>query len=162
MVESVMDGKKYMASRLATTWRRTLMRGQLDPTHTFGPRGMAMADIGRDMTEHIGLLPPQPAWNPETQPTSSMRAAPEPHNYDFGSKEDLAVQDVLSDDFERLWIETGRGNRAAFEKVFRPVPNDTIRSWKGYGEYLKPNAGISVSTKILIPSSCGPPLRRGH
>ena len=29
MVESVMDGKKYMASRLATTWRRTLMRGEL-------------------------------------------------------------------------------------------------------------------------------------
>jgi phospholipase D1/2 len=29
MVESVMDGKKYMASRLATTWRRTLMRGKL-------------------------------------------------------------------------------------------------------------------------------------
>jgi len=28
-VESVMDGKKYMASRLATTWRRTLMRGKL-------------------------------------------------------------------------------------------------------------------------------------
>jgi phospholipase D1/2 len=27
LVESVMDGKKYMASRLATTWRRTLMRG---------------------------------------------------------------------------------------------------------------------------------------
>ena len=29
MVESMMDGKKYMASRLATTWRRTLMRGKL-------------------------------------------------------------------------------------------------------------------------------------
>jgi phospholipase D1/2 len=28
LVESVMDGKKYMASRLATTWRRTLMRGK--------------------------------------------------------------------------------------------------------------------------------------
>jgi phospholipase D1/2 len=30
-VESVMDGKKYMASRLATTWRRTLMRGTCLP-----------------------------------------------------------------------------------------------------------------------------------
>ena len=28
MVESVMDGKKYMASRLASSWRRTLMRGE--------------------------------------------------------------------------------------------------------------------------------------
>lgn len=32
-VESVMDGKKYMASRLATTWRRTLMRGKLPVIH---------------------------------------------------------------------------------------------------------------------------------
>jgi phospholipase D1/2 len=29
MVESRMDGKKYMASKLATMWRRTLMRGEL-------------------------------------------------------------------------------------------------------------------------------------
>ena len=28
MVESKMDGKKYMASRVATTWRRNLMRGE--------------------------------------------------------------------------------------------------------------------------------------
>lgn len=28
MIESVMDGKKYMASKLATSWRRTLMRGK--------------------------------------------------------------------------------------------------------------------------------------
>ena len=28
MVESTMDGKKYMASRFATTWRRKLMRGR--------------------------------------------------------------------------------------------------------------------------------------
>jgi phospholipase D1/2 len=28
MVESVMDGKKYMASKLATSWRRQLMRGE--------------------------------------------------------------------------------------------------------------------------------------
>ena len=29
LVESVMDGKKYMAGKLATQWRRQLMRGML-------------------------------------------------------------------------------------------------------------------------------------
>jgi phosphatidylserine/phosphatidylglycerophosphate/cardiolipin synthase-like enzyme len=30
LVESTMDDKKYLASRLATTWRRTLMRGKYE------------------------------------------------------------------------------------------------------------------------------------
>ena len=51
----------------------------------------------------------------------------------------------MSDDFERLWVGMGRSNREAFETVFRPVPNDSIKNWKQYEEYLKPNAGISVS-----------------
>lgn len=74
-----------------------------------------------------------------------MHPAPHPHDYDFGSKADKLVEDMLSDDFQRLWIGTGRTNRAAFEKVFRPVPNDTIRNWKSYVDYLAPNAGVSVS-----------------
>jgi len=95
--------------------------------------------------EHIGLLPNQPAYDPKDQPTAAMLPAPIPHEYDFGSESDKMVEDVLSDQFQQLWIGTGRSNRAAFEKVFRQVPNDTIRSWKGYVDYLTPNAGISVS-----------------
>jgi phospholipase D1/2 len=33
LVESVMDGKKYMAGRLPTVWRRQLMRGELHSHH---------------------------------------------------------------------------------------------------------------------------------
>lgn len=83
-----------------------------------------------------------------------MHPAPIIHEYDWGSESDQAVQDPLSDEFERLWVGTGRSNRAAFEKVFRPVPNDSIRNWKQYAEYLKPNAGISVSIQVL-PSLYG-------
>ncbi|ORX37927.1 hypothetical protein BD324DRAFT_623854 [Kockovaella imperatae] len=128
MVESMMDGKKYMASRVATTWRRTLMR------------------------EHLGLLPPQPAFDRDSQPNAAMHPAPSPLEYDWGSEEDKAVEDVLSDSFERLWTETGRSNRAAFERVFRPVPNDDIRNWNDYVSYIAPSAGIStghVSNKDL-------------
>ena len=74
-----------------------------------------------------------------------MLPAPHLHAYDFGSEEDRLVEDFLSEQFQELWISTGRNNRAAFEKVFRPVPNDTIRNWKSYEEYLRPHAGISVS-----------------
>ncbi|EIW71690.1 hypothetical protein TREMEDRAFT_71238 [Tremella mesenterica DSM 1558] len=120
MIETVMDGKKYLASRLAATWRRTLMR------------------------EHLGLLPPQAAFDSKTQPTPSMHPAPVPHEYDFDSPEDQAVADFLSDDFQNLWTNTGRSNRAAFENVFRPVPNDDIKSWEEYKAYLKPQEGITT------------------
>lgn len=74
-----------------------------------------------------------------------MRPAPIPHDYDWNSESDLAVQDFLGESFTQLWVNTGINNRHAFEKVFRPVPNDHIRNWKQYVEYLKPNAGIAVS-----------------
>jgi phospholipase D1/2 len=97
----------------------------------------------RGATEHLGLLPPQLAFDAKSQPTQAMHPAPEPIEYDFGSPEDLAVQDVLSDEFERLWSETGRNNRRAFEHIFRPIPNDTIRTWEEYNNYLKPRSGFS-------------------
>ena len=104
-----------------------------------------LADSLTGSIEHIGLLPNQPAFDSRDQPTASMHPAPEPHQYDFGSESDKIVEDVLSDQFQRIWTETARTNRAAFEKIFKPVPNDTIRSWKGYVDYIKPHAGISVS-----------------
>ena len=74
-----------------------------------------------------------------------MHPAPSPHEYDFGSPEDKAVEDVLSDEFQNLWTSTGRNNRAIFQEIFRPVPNDDIKRWTDYEAYLKPNASISVS-----------------
>ncbi|WVQ75129.1 hypothetical protein IAR50_004738 [Cryptococcus sp. DSM 104548] len=120
MVESVMDGKKYMASAYATTLRRSLMR------------------------EHLGLLPHQEAWDDNTQPTAAMHPAPTPHVYDFGSEEDKLVEDVLSDEFQQLWVGTGRNNRVIFENIFKPVPDDSIHNWEHYKEYMKPHAGVSI------------------
>lgn len=83
-----------------------------------------------------------------------MHPAPVPHQYDFGSAEDLAVEDVLSDEFNRLWTETGRNNRRAFERVFRPVPNDSIRSWEDYAKYMAPSKGISTGHVANKDLSC--------
>jgi phospholipase D1/2 len=74
-----------------------------------------------------------------------MHPAPSVNDYDFGSPEDLAVEDILSDDFQALWHGTGERNREAFKAVFLPVPTDDVRNWKDYTEYLKPHAGVSVS-----------------
>lgn len=112
MVPSIMAGKKYMASRLASSWRRSLMR------------------------EHLGLqLPQEPDVGAE--PTPAMRAAPVPVSYDWGSEADKLVEDPLSIDFNRLWNETGAENRRIFDRIFRPVPCDTVRSWPAYKEYIK-------------------------
>jgi len=73
-----------------------------------------------------------------------MHPAPVLNEYDFGSSEDLAVQDILSDDFQTLWHGTGEKNREAFKAVFLPVPSNEIKSWKQYDEFLKPHAGVSV------------------
>lgn len=83
------------------------------------------------LSEHIGLLPSQPAFDEKNQPTASMHPAPTPHMYDFGSEEDKAVEDVLSDEFTDLWIGTGRRNREAFEKVFKPVSVHKQYPWFG-------------------------------
>lgn len=98
--------------------------------------------------EHLGLLPHQPAFDQDSQPTTNMHPAPKLNEYDFGSKEDLIVQDPLSDAFQETWFGTGKRNREAFQTVFMPVPNDEIKNWKQYTEYLKPHEGVPVCPPI--------------
>lgn len=92
----------------------------------------------------MGLLPPQPAFDGQTQPNGNMHPVPQPNDYDWNSPSDLLVQDVLSTDFNNLWTDIAHTNRRAFERVFRPVPNDLIRNWVDYEAYLKPAAGIAT------------------
>lgn len=67
-----------------------------------------------------------------------------PNEYDWGSPSDQLVADPLSLEFQRLMYETGKQNRAVFDRVFRSVPNDMIRSWAAYKDYVGKNAGIKV------------------
>ena len=120
-----LDGKPYMASKMATAWRRRLMR------------------------EHLGLLPALHVPLERVKPGPNQLPAPVPNDYDFGSAEDLAVEDILSEEFLSLWKGTGETNRAAFERVFRPIPNDSFRTWADYAEYTKVAAGIRVSLSIM-------------
>lgn len=50
-----------------------------------------------------------------------MHPVPSPIEYDWDSKEDKMVEDMLSLEFWKLWSQTAMRNRAIFEKVFRCV-----------------------------------------
>ncbi|KAJ9108157.1 hypothetical protein QFC20_003518 [Naganishia adeliensis] len=91
--------------------------------------------------EHLGLMSHQPAWDNGKDPTLSMHPVPTPIEYDWGSKEDKMVEDMLSLEFWKLWSQTAMRNRAIFERIFRPIPNNDIRTWKDYTAYLQPSKG---------------------
>ncbi|EJT48644.1 hypothetical protein A1Q1_02371 [Trichosporon asahii var. asahii CBS 2479] len=117
LVEMSMGGRKYMGSKLATSWRRALMR------------------------EHLGLAPCQVVG----RETAQMHPVPVPNEYDWGSPDDLLVEDPLGVDFSRLWRETAKENRRIFDRIFKTVPNSMVRNWGQYKDFVERNKGIKVS-----------------
>ena len=107
MIETIMDGKPYMASRFAATLRRQLYR------------------------EHLGLIEPQ-VCDPGAEPTGNMLPVPDPIDYELGSREDRAVEDPLADSTVALLENTARKNREIFTEIFRPVPSNLVRDWNAY------------------------------
>ncbi|KAI1739603.1 phospholipase [Xylaria scruposa] len=109
LVDSMMDGNPYQASRFATSLRRQLWR------------------------KHLGWIPDQ-RWD---QPTSNWTPVTrDPQDYDWGSRADRAVEDPLSEDFWNSWFETARTNTEVFSKVFHNVPNDNVRNWDDYENFF--------------------------
>ncbi|KAA6410628.1 MAG: phospholipase D nuclease [Lasallia pustulata] len=108
-VDSYMNGQPWRASKFAATLRRQLFR------------------------KHLGMLVPQ---NMEA-PDQNFEPIGVPNIYDFGSAEDRAVADPLSDSFLNLWNARARQNTEAFGKIFHPVPHDSVRNWKDYGSFYE-------------------------
>ena len=104
-----MNGEPWCASKFAATFRRQLFR------------------------KHLGLLVPQ---NMEA-PDQNFEPVGVPNVYDFGSAEDRAVMDPLSDSFLNLWNSRARQNSEAFSKIFHPVPHDSVRTWKDYDAFYE-------------------------
>lgn len=107
LLETTMNGNKYMANRFAATLRRQLYK------------------------EHLGLIPPQNCTKDEPV-TNFMRAAPVPNDDTTSSEEDRLVADPLADATVALWQDTARVNREVFTEVFRPVPTNLVRDWNAY------------------------------
>jgi len=115
MIESIMNGQKYMASRFATTLRRELFR------------------------QHLGLAPPQDCPGPVYP---AMHSVGTPIEYDFGSREDQIVEDPLNDDFQRLWNETARTNAQIYQELFHCVPAFGVKNWDDYKTWVSPTKKI--------------------
>jgi len=106
-VDSYMDGRPHRASVFAASLRREIFR------------------------KHLGLLKPQIM----DQPDQNFLPIGTPNTYDWGSPEDAAVADPLSDQFLDLWNWRAHTNTQAFGKVFHPVPADEVRTWADYDSY---------------------------
>ena len=108
LIETTMNGERYMASRFASSLRRQLYK------------------------EHLGLIPPQLCEGPNECVTSFMRPAPVPNEDQSHTDVDDAVADPLEAATEALWNDTARKNREIFTEIFRPVPTNLVRSWDAY------------------------------
>jgi phospholipase D1/2 len=120
LVDSVMDGRPFKAGRFATSLRRTLFR------------------------KHLGLLKPQnyeavedPAFYPVSSGFGPAAIGASENEYDFGSVEDIQVQDPLDVRFETMWNSIAHNNTEVFAKVFHPVPYDGVRTWAQYEDWYE-------------------------
>lgn len=132
-VDSRMNGHPYQSSQFATSLRRQVFR------------------------KHLGLIPPQDCTRPDANFTPITQS---PNSYDWGSRPDQLVEDPLSPAFEELWNTTAATNTQIFERVFRPVPTNAVRTWEDYQEYygqyyVSPSP---LGTKAPAP----PPYQYGH
>lgn len=109
-IDSYMAGKPWRASKFAASLRREIFR------------------------KHLGLVSPQDPARPNQNYTP---VGHDPNLYDWGSREDHAVADPLSESFLQLWKTTARTNTEAFRKVFHAVPDDTVKNWKQYDEFYE-------------------------
>ena len=73
--------------------------------------------------EHLGLLHP----DLPNRYTENSQPLPDPNSYDWGSAEDRAVRDPLSQHFWDLLTDTAQKNTSIFREIFLPMPDDTSK-----------------------------------
>jgi len=79
--------------------------------------------------EHLGLLPPQDidAGNdPNAQPPGTENI--------WG--QDTLVEDPMSDRLWKYWFDQATTNTEVYRNLFHCDPDDTIKTWKDYDEFL--------------------------
>ncbi|EPQ31651.1 uncharacterized protein PFL1_00984 [Pseudozyma flocculosa PF-1] len=114
MVESTMDGQRYMASKFALTFRKRLWR------------------------QHLGMIDKEECTPEESHnyPTPAMKAPPywglDPARRAYRREYDDLVQDPLGEEVERIWKEQATHNTEVYDELFHVVPTDKVRTWKDY------------------------------
>ena len=119
-IDSYLAGRPWRATNFAATLRRQLFR------------------------KHLGLLKPQDMRRPD----QNFEPLGTPNTYDYGSREDQIVVDPMSEQFLDIWTSQARENTDVFGRVFRPVPDNRVRTWKDYDDfYEKYFAGADVEAE---------------
>jgi phospholipase D1/2 len=116
-LDSTMNGQPYKACHHAATLRRMLWR------------------------EHLGLLPPQPLAaedDPNAQPPGD--AENDCHNSGDQAHWDKFVEDPLNDELWEMWTKRATVNTEVFRDLFHADPDDVIRTYKDYDEFLPKEA----------------------
>lgn len=113
LVDSTIAGKPHKAGHHAMTLRRLLWR------------------------EHLGLLPPQEldaekdpnAQPPTDAPNDILDSGANAEHYKF-------VEDPLNDELWNMWTSQATTNTDVFRRLFRADPDDHIKTFKDYAEFL--------------------------
>lgn len=79
-----------------------------------------------------------------------MRPAPYANEDTFGTPEDEAVADPLSDKTIDLWNATAKKNTEIFAKVFKPVPSDKVTTWEDFDVCRILFNGLANITEIYL------------
>ncbi|PWN47065.1 phospholipase D/nuclease, partial [Violaceomyces palustris] len=118
MVESKMNGQKYLASSFASGLRRRLWR------------------------QHLGLIDVEDC-SPASErgyPTSAMR--PPPHwkpdqeRLKHHPEWEALVEDPLGEEVEKMWKDQARTNTSIYEEIFKVVPTDSVKNWNQYRDFF--------------------------
>ncbi|KAI9229608.1 MAG: hypothetical protein DHS80DRAFT_13629 [Piptocephalis tieghemiana] len=109
LISCKMNGQDYKARKFAKEYRLQMCR------------------------EHLGILPH----------TDMRRLAPAGEEIQISSEDESylqwaekAIQDPLSDDFDRVWQGTAQSNTEIFRRVFRCVPDDTVTTFDAYKKFI--------------------------
>jgi hypothetical protein len=123
---SIMDGREYQAGHHAATLRRMLWR------------------------EHLGLLPAQPldaSEDPNAQPPDVC-----PNSWHEGDEYDRLVTDPLCDEVWNLWTQQATTNTDVFRHLFHADPDDNIRTFDDYQNFLPRNDTLVNPHNVHVSS----------
>lgn len=88
--------------------------------------------------EHLGLLPPQPLAAQDGE----LNCLPPGAGANELPEDTSVVDDPLSPKLWKLWTQQADTNTEVFRQLFHCDPDDEIRTWKDYDEFLPRKKGI--------------------
>ncbi|KAB8416422.1 hypothetical protein FH972_024941 [Carpinus fangiana] len=122
-IDSYMAGKPYKVGRFPHTLRMRLMREHL---------GIDVDDavIKEEQFADFGYEQGEPATDDEMLHEEAKRKV------EKGPVHKDAMRDPLDDGFIKLWQRIATKNTDIYRQVFRCMPDDNVRTWRDYEEYM--------------------------